>query len=116
MEGILHRLQETSLVSTAFQARHLPVMFFIHQVVPGTEGHQVSIVCWRRYGHGARAAHVGVTQLVCQDLQLVRRESIVIPKHVVVRRTACPLEEVRGPGRITMRPFPGTTTVINYSC
>lgn len=24
------------------------VMFFIHQVVPGSEGHQVSIVRWRR--------------------------------------------------------------------
>ena len=71
-------------------------MFFIHQVVPGAEGHQVSIVGWRWYGHRACAAHVGVTQLVGQNLQLVRRETIVIPKHVVVRRTACPLKEVRG--------------------
>lgn len=71
-------------------------MFFIHQVVSGTEGHQVSVVGWRRYGHRACAAHIGVTQLVGQNLQLVRRETIVIPKHVVVRRTACPLKEVRG--------------------
>lgn len=68
------------------------VMLFIHQMVPGAEGHQVSIVGWGRYGHRARAAHIGVTQLVGQNLQLIRREAIVIPKHVVVRRTACPLD------------------------
>ena len=35
-------------------------------------------------GHGARAPHVGVAQLVRQDLQLVRVEAVVIPQHVVV--------------------------------
>lgn len=48
------------------------VMFFIHQVVSGAEGHQVSVVGWRRYGHRACAAHIGMTQLVGQNLQLVR--------------------------------------------
>lgn len=71
-------------------------MFFIHQVVPGPEGHQVSVVGRRRDGHRARAAHVGVTQLVGEDLQLVRRETIVIPKHVVVGGPACSLEADRG--------------------
>lgn len=67
-------------------------MLFIHQVVPGSEGHQVRVVGRRRDGDGARAAHVGVAQLVGEDLQLVRREAIVIPEHVVVRRSACSLE------------------------
>lgn len=74
------------------RACHSPIVLFIHQVVPGPEGHQVSIVCWRRNGHGARAAHVGVTQLVGENLQLIGRETIVIPKHVIVGRPACSLK------------------------
>lgn len=68
------------------------IVFFIHQVVPGPEGHQVSIVCWCWDGHGACATHIGVTQLVGEDLQLIGRETIVIPKHVIVGRPACPLD------------------------
>lgn len=74
-------------------------MFFVHQVVPGPEGHQVGIVCWRRDGHRARAAHIGVTQLVGENLQLIGRETIVIPKHVIVGRPACSLkadQRIRG--------------------
>lgn len=67
-------------------------MFFVHQVVPGPEGHQVRVVSWRGDGHGARAAHVGVTQLVGENLQLIGRETIVIPKHVIVGRPACSLK------------------------
>lgn len=33
-----------------------------------------------------------MTQLVGQNLKLIRRETIVIPEHVVVGRTACPLD------------------------
>lgn len=87
---------ETSL---AGEACHSPVVLLVHQVVPGPEGHQVSVVCRRRDGHGACAAHVGVTQLVGEDLQLVGREAIVIPEHVVVRGPACSLkagQRVRG--------------------
>lgn len=83
-------------------AAHSPVMLFIHQVVPGPEGHQVSVVRGRRDRHRARAAHVSVTQLVSEDLQLVRREAVVVPEHVVVGGPACPLgagQRVReGPG------------------
>lgn len=68
------------------------IVFFVHQVVPGPEGHQVSVVGWRRDGHGACAAHIGVTQLVGENLKLVRRETIVIPEDVVVGRPACPLD------------------------
>ena len=37
-----------------------------------------------RDGDGACAAHVGVTQLVCQRLQLIGSEAVVIPQNMVV--------------------------------
>lgn len=95
-------------------AAHSPVMFFIHQVVPGPEGHQVSVVCWCRDGHGARAAHVGVTQLVGEDLQLVRGEAVVVPEHVIVGGPARPLgadQRVRGTPR-PRRPHPGARALL----
>lgn len=85
-------------------------MFLIHQVVPGPEGHQVSIVCWRRDGYGARAAHVGVTQLVGENLQLIGRETIVIPKHVIVGRPACSLKADQRVGEVNNQErSPGLT-------
>ena len=39
-------------------------MFFVHQMVAGTEGHETSIVGWRRDGDWAGTAHVRVAQLV----------------------------------------------------
>lgn len=77
------------------EACHSPVMFFVHQVVPGPERHQVSVVCRGRDGHGACAAHVGMTQLVGEDLQLIGGETIVVPKHVIVGRPACSLKADR---------------------
>lgn len=61
-------------------------------MVPGSEGHQVCIICWCRDGDGARAAYVRMAQLVGEDLQLVRGEAIVVPEHVVVRRSARSLQ------------------------
>ena len=46
-------------------------MLLVHQVVAGTECHQVGVVGRRWDGHGAGAAHVGVAQLVGEYLQLV---------------------------------------------
>lgn len=63
-------------------------MFFVNQVVTGTECHQVGVIGWCRNGDRAGAAHVGVAQLVCEDLQLIRGEMVVIPQHVIVRRPA----------------------------
>lgn len=92
----LHRLRQRLMVSSVTlpggMASFSTVVLLVHQVVPGPEGHQVSIVRRRRDGHGACAAHVGVTQLVGEDLQLVGGEAIVIPKHVVVRGPACSLK------------------------
>ncbi len=63
-------------------------MFFVNQVVASTKRHQVGIVGWCRNGDRAGAAHVGVAQLVGEDLQLIRGEMVVIPQHVIVGRPA----------------------------
>lgn len=70
-----------------------PVMFFVHQMVAGTEGHQVGVVGRRRDGHWAGAAHVGVAQLVGEQLELVSSKTIVVPQHMVVRGPAGALGE-----------------------
>lgn len=70
-----------------------PVMFFIHQMVTGTEGHQVGIVGWRRDGDWAGTAHISVAQLVGEQLEFVSSETIVIPEHMVMRGTAGTLQE-----------------------
>lgn len=67
-------------------------MLFVHQVVARPEGHQVGVVGRCRNGDGACAAHVGVTQLVGEDLQLVRWEVVVVPEDVVVWRPAGALQ------------------------
>ena len=47
------------------------VVLLLHQVVSGPEGHEVSVVGGGGDRDGARAADVGVAQLVRQLLQLV---------------------------------------------
>ncbi len=74
--------------------RHSPVVLLLHQMVARAEGHQMRVVGGRRDGHGARAAHVRVAQLVRQHLQLVRVEVVVVPQHVVVRRARRALKHV----------------------
>ena len=61
-----------------------PVVLLVHQVVAGAEGHQVGVVGWRGDGDGAGAAHVGVAQLVGEQLELVCGEAVVVPQDVVV--------------------------------
>ena len=62
-------------------------MLFVHQVVAGAEGHQVGVVGRCRDGDGARAADVGVAQLVGEELQFVGSETVVIPQDVIVGGT-----------------------------
>lgn len=69
-----------------------PVVFFIHQMIPGSEGNQVRVICWCRDGNRTSAANVCMTQLVGKNLQLIWRETIVIPEDVVMRRSACSLK------------------------
>ena len=63
------------------------VVVLVHQVVSRSKRHQVCVVCGGGDGDGARAANISVAQLVSQHLQLVRREVVVVPQHVVMRRT-----------------------------
>lgn len=65
-----------------------PVVIFVHQVVACSESHQSGVVGRRRDGDGAGAADVGVAQLVGEELQLVRSETVVVPEDVVVGGTA----------------------------
>lgn len=73
-------------------------MFFIHQMVTGTEGHQVGIVGWRRDGDWAGTAHISVAQLVGEQLEFISSKTIVIPEHMVVRGTAGTLQEKKKTG------------------
>lgn len=67
-------------------------MLFVHQVIARPESHQMGVVGWCWDGHGAGAAHVRMAELVGKDLQFIRREVVVIPEHVVVRRSASSLD------------------------
>ena len=62
-------------------------MLFLHQVVPGPEGHQVGVVGRGGDGDGPGAPDVGVAQLVGQLLQLVSVEMVIIPEDVIVAGT-----------------------------
>ena len=60
------------------------VVLLLHQMVAGSEGHQVGVVGRGRDGDGPGAPDVGVAQLVGQLLQLVSIEMIIIPENVIV--------------------------------
>ncbi len=60
-------------------------------MVAGTERHKPGIVGWCGDRDGAGAAHIGVAELVSQQLQFISRETVVIPQDVIVRGTACAL-------------------------
>lgn len=81
--GVTAGFQRARLRSTG-----LPVVLFVHQVVAGAESHQMGVVSWCRDGDRACAAHVRVAQLVGEDLQLIRREVVVVPEHMVMRGPA----------------------------
>lgn len=70
-----------------------PVVFFLHQVIPRSKRHQVSVVRRSRDGHATRTAYVRMTQLVRQLLELVRLETIVVPQHVVMGGPASALHQ-----------------------
>ena len=74
----------------------IPVVLLVDQVVACPEGHEVSVVGGGGDGHGAGAANVRVAQLVRQQLELIGREAVIVPKHVVVRRAAGALEKQLG--------------------
>ena len=62
-------------------------MVLVYEVVPGPECHQVSVVSGCRYADTTSAPDVSVAQLVCQGLDVIRGEVIVVPQHVIMRRS-----------------------------
>ena len=69
------------------EERPLPrVVLLLHEVVAGPEGDELRVVRRRRDAHRARAADVGVAELVGHLLQVVRLEVVVVPQDVVVTR------------------------------
>lgn len=73
-------------------------MLLVHQMISCPESHQTSIVgrCWDR--DGTCASYVSVAQLVCQDLELICCEAVVIPKDIVMGRSAGALGGQKGEG------------------
>ena len=61
-------------------------MFLFDEMVSCSEGDEMSVVGRGGYGDRPGATDVSVTQLVSQSLQLVSRKSVVVPKHVIMRR------------------------------
>lgn len=67
---------------------HLPVMFFVHKMVPCSECYQVSIIRWCRNRNGSCTAHVCVAELVRQQLKFICSKTVIIPQNMIVWRTA----------------------------
>lgn len=73
----------------------LPVVLFVHQVIASSESHQMGVVGWCWDGNWPCAAYIGVAELVGEDLQLIWREVVVVPEHMVVRRPAGTLQRLK---------------------
>ena len=63
-------------------------MVLLHQMVPRPERYQMGIVSRGWDTDRASAAHVGMTELVGELLQLIGIKVVVIPQHVVVAGSA----------------------------
>ena len=63
----------------------LPGSFLFLKMVPRPEGHKMGVKRGRRNGDRSWTADVRVTQLVCQCLDFVRFEIVVIPEDMIVR-------------------------------
>ena len=72
----------------------LPFSLSFGQMEPCSECHQMCIISggWNRHRTGA--PNVSVTQLVGQGLNLIGFEVIIIPKNMIMRRSACPLQKL----------------------
>ena len=78
------KLKESVGEAETKRKQSLPVMLLVHQVVSCPESHQAGIVgrCWDR--NRTCASYISVAQLVCQDLEFICCETVVIPKHIVM--------------------------------
>ena len=66
-----HPISCPSCSSHSFPLPPLPPVLQLHEVVACSEGHQVGVVGGGGDGHGPRAPHIGVTELVRQGLDVV---------------------------------------------
>lgn len=84
----LHSLRQGLGVSAVALSRYMAalttVVLLVHEMVPRSERHQSGVIRRGRDGDRAGAAHVGMAQLVREDLQLIRGEPVVIPEYVVM--------------------------------
>lgn len=67
------------------------IVIVFSQMVPCSERHVMRVVGWRGNGDRACASHVQMTQHEWERLQFVRREIVIVMKHVVVWWPACSL-------------------------
>ena len=78
---------------------YIPLVLPLLEVVASSKGHQMSVVGRGRIGDGASAANVRVAQLVGETLELICRETVVVPQDVVVRGSTCSLRGREDRGR-----------------
>lgn len=55
------------------------IMFFLNQMIPCTESNKMGVIRWSWNGYTSSATNVSVTQLICQALQFISVEMVVVP-------------------------------------
>ena len=70
-----------------------PFPFSFYQMKSRSECHQMRIIRGGWYGYCSCAPDVSMTQLICEGLDLVCFEIIVVPQDVIMRRSAGALQE-----------------------
>ena len=53
-------------------------------ILPGSEGHKMSIICWSWDGYTPGTSDICMTKLIGQLLELVCFKMIVIPKDMIM--------------------------------
>lgn len=91
----LHSLGKGLRVSAIALARYVTafsaIVLFVYKVVSCPKCNEAGIICWCWDGNRAGAADISVTELVGEDLKLICCKPVVIPKDIVMGRSACTL-------------------------
>ena len=80
------RLSRTALDSELVAKNRYPLTSTSRRVLRGAIGEQVRVVGGRRVSDGLRAAAARVAHVEREQLQLVRREAVLVAHHVAVHR------------------------------
>lgn len=70
------------------QTNNSPIVLFVYEVVSRPKCHQAGVICWCWDGNRAGAADVSVAELVGEDLKLICCKPVVVPKDIVMGRSA----------------------------